>query len=98
MADMKMQVRIDSSEAYNGNYYTEVTRAAADSFSKPSTFRLRSAQPLGQQGQMIEVICNVSGYVRHYNYTDKNTGQPLKGSEPNVYFDVEAAQPMKAAS
>jgi hypothetical protein len=80
--------RIDSSEFYNGNHYISLSTPAEDAYSKPSTFKIQSEKALGGIGEEIQVEIKISGYVKEKTYTDKNTGEIKKFSEPHVFFTV----------
>lgn len=83
-----IQGRIDSSRQHNGKYYTQITAPAADAYSQPSRFELRSSSPIGSAGTTIEVAVVMTGFIRHFKFTDKATGQIRDGSEVNVFLDV----------
>jgi hypothetical protein len=68
--------------------YSLIMTPAKDEYSKPSQFKLRSNQPLGAVGDEIKVITEVSGFIRFFNYPDKNTGEIKQGDNAEVFFDV----------
>lgn len=70
-----LQGRINGSRVYEGVTYTHVTTPAPDAYSMPSQFEVRSEQRLGDQGQEIQVRCQLSGFTRVRSYVDKNTGE-----------------------
>ncbi len=94
-----MKCRIDETEFYNGKHYTTVQTAAPDLYSKPSSYRLQSQQPLGSAGNEITVDIAISGNVFKRPYVDKSTGQQKQYVESKVYFDAQIAQakPVRAA-
>ena len=60
--------------ANNGKVYSEVTLPAPDSFSSPAQIKIESRQPLGQNGQTIQVLCHFAGFVRTFQTSqDKAT-------------------------
>lgn len=86
-------VRIDSSEFYSGKTYTIVSAPAPDAFSHPSRFKVQSVQPIGGNGQFVDLEIAVSGMVRVKNYQDKNTGQQKTFNESDVFLEVLNAKP-----
>ena len=96
--------RIDKTH-FNTDYqkhYTIVSTPAPDQFSKPSIFRLTSETPLGSVGDTIEADVELSGYVRHEKYRDKNTNEMKVYDKAVTYLNVvkfkKAALPIKQAS
>lgn len=75
----------------NGHHYTVIVVPAADAYSQPTSYKVKSAAPLGQTGQ--EITCNVtmSGFVREKPYKDKDTGQQKIYDEQVVNFEAELA-------
>lgn len=88
-----MIARIDLSEFHNNRYFTVVTTPAPDAFSHPSRFKVQSTQPIGQQGQSVELLLDVGGIVREKNYEDKQTRQRKTFHEADVYLNVISAKP-----
>jgi len=88
-----MIARLEISEFHNNRYYTIVTTPAPDAFSHPSKFKVQSDQPLGQQGQSLELVLSVAGVVREKQYQDKNTRQNKLFYEADVYLNVISAKP-----
>lgn len=87
--------RIEHSEFYNNMHYTVVTMPAPDAFSHPSRFRLQSKQPLGAQGQNVDITVDVGGLVREKQFRDKNTGQIKQFNEGVVFLNVVSCSPAK---
>lgn len=88
-----MIARIDLSEFHNNRYYTVVTTPAPDAFSHPARFKVQSAQPIGQQGQSVELLLDVGGIVREKQYDDKQTRQRKTFYEADVFLNVVSAKP-----
>ncbi len=81
-------VRIEKSEFYQQKQYTVVAVPAPDAFSHPSKFRVSSAQPLGNVGNVINLELSMRGVVRPKTFVDRNTNQQKSFDECDVYFDV----------
>jgi hypothetical protein len=92
--NFQMKGKIGVTEFYNGNHYTVIQTPAPDSYSQPSSFRVRSATPLGANAQEIELDCSISGFVRPKTFTNKS-GQQQTIQEPNVFIDAAIASPSK---
>lgn len=86
----KVQIigRIDESEQYNGLYYTTVTTPAADSYSRPSSYRVRSTSPLGNAGAELIIDCALSGFVQKKNVPNRRTGELMTIHDANIFFEV----------
>ena len=84
---VNLKVRIESMKQTNGNFYTLVTSPAKDDFSKPSQFIIRSTHNFGAIGQVIPITCELSGFVRSYEYTDKQ-GIQQQGMEGKQFLDL----------
>lgn len=83
-----VQGKILSSRRHEAKHYTEVVCAAADLYSHPSKFELRSSQPLGAKDDEFKGMVRISGTVIPRTYTDKKTGEQKKITDKNVYLDV----------
>lgn len=78
--------RFNNSEGF---YYTTVVCPAADPYSLPPIIKIRSKKRLGMANDEIsEVVCRISGYERAFNYTDKQTGQPNKGYNVDMFLEL----------
>ena len=86
--NFKLKGKIDHAEFYNGSHMIYVTTPAADAYSQPNSFKLRSHTELGAVGQEISCTVAISGFIRKKPYQDKNTGQQKIYREDNVFFDV----------
>lgn len=90
---MKFEIlcRIDKSyfSSDSQKYYTIVSTPAPDEFSMPSSFRLTSAQSLGNVGDKINAKIALSGYVRQKKYKDNKTGEMKDFTDCNTYLNVE---------
>lgn len=83
-----VQGKILSSRRHETKHYTEVVCAAADLYSHPSKFELRSNQPLGAKDDEFKGMVRISGSVIPRTYTDKKSGELKKMTDKNVYLDV----------
>lgn len=92
---MKFQLigRIEHFENVSGKFQTVIATPAADAYSKPNSFKLKSDYSLGAVGEEITVDVELSGYVRAKPYKDKNTGYDKIFHEPNVFFQATRTQP-----
>lgn len=92
---MKSQLsgRIEDTQFHNGTYTTILTEAAADAYSQPSSFKLRSDMELGPIGAEISVELEIRGFVRRKPYKDKQTGQPKVFLEDNTILSVTRVVP-----
>ncbi len=84
---MTMTFRVDHSEFYDGKHVIVGTTPAKDEFSRPSSFRLRSDKPFSIN-QTVDVLVEVSGYVRKQPYEDKKTKESKIFYDGVVYWDV----------
>lgn len=60
-------------------FRTLIRTPAADPYSVPGTFEVRSRRRLGAEGQAVEVECDLLGYARSFD--DKASGEPVKTAE-----------------
>jgi hypothetical protein len=77
--------KITGSELYQGKQYTRILTPAKDEFSSPQEFKVCSINPLGEPGSVVEVKCELRGYIREFK---TNTG--TTGTEAKVFLDVVA--------
>lgn len=80
--------KIQHTRRGNGIFYTVVVSPARDEYSHPSRVEIRSRDRLGQNDDVINVICQLSGSVREFNYRDKNTGESMTGFDARHYLEV----------
>lgn len=80
--------RIEDTQFHNHTYTTILTEAAADAYSQPSSFKLRSDMELGAIGSEITAEIEIRGFVRRKPYKDKQTGQPKVFLEDNTILSV----------
>ena len=81
MMNFKIKCRIDRTEFYNNKHIINVSTPAIDTYSKPNAFKIYSSKPLGNAGDEIEPMVELSGFIRQKKYNDKQTGQE------KVYFE-----------
>jgi hypothetical protein len=86
--EVVVEGKIVSQRRHENRQYTVIRCAAADEYSHPSTLEVRSAQRLGDVDEVVKLEVRVSGTLRSFAYTDKNTGESRKGNDGRVYFDV----------
>ena len=76
---VKISGRISNVDAYPKNkprrWTTLVRMPAASEYDTPATVEVVSEASIGAEGQVIEVLCSVSGRYRSYEVTDKGTGE-----------------------
>ena len=87
--------KITKQAFHNGTHTTLLMTPAADAYSQPSTYKLKSDNALGNEGDEVTATCEMRGFVRNKQYRDKNTGQPKEFDEDNVIFSVKAVRPAK---
>lgn len=80
--------KIVSQRRHENKQYTVIRCPAADEYSNPSTVEVRSQARLGDVEQFVELDVRISGTLRSFGYTDKNTGEQRRGSEGKVFLDV----------
>lgn len=52
-----------------------VAMPAPDPYSHPTTVEISSDHRLGQKDEDVKVVCRVTGFLRSYKATDKDTGE-----------------------
>lgn len=82
--------KITRQRRHERKFYTIITAAAADVYSMPAMIEVRSDEQLGQEGDVVKIICRVSGFVRQFDYTERGTGIRKKGDDFVAIFDVIA--------
>ena len=92
----QLQGKIQSFTNHNGNFFTVITTPAPDSYSRPSTFKVRSPHVLAQPNTEVFLDCEISGYVKTKNYI--KDGQQKHFDEPVVFIDavIAAATPKQS--
>ena len=72
----------------NGKTYSEVILPAPDAYSKPSTVKVESRQPLGNVGQEVDVICHINSFVSTFSTNqDKANGRGERsGRDTKTWF------------
>lgn len=87
-----MEVRISGkllhSRRANQQYYTQLRTPAPDEWSHPSTVEVRSKDKLGETDDVLNLRCRLSGSVRSFQYTDRDTGERKTGFDSKVFLDV----------
>ncbi|ENU8965148.1 DNA-binding protein G5P [Salmonella enterica] len=72
-----------------GFYYTTVVSPAADAYSYPPVVRIKSKKSLGRIGdEIMDVHCRITGYERSFPYTDKQTGEQIKGYNVDMLLEL----------
>lgn len=84
---MAITGRVDSSRFVDKKYYTILMTPAADQFSRPQQFQVRSDSKLGEVGEIINGTVVASGSVFRKPYTDEKTGESKVFIESKVYLD-----------
>lgn len=87
--------KIISQQFVNNSSYTIVAEAAKDVYSQPSTFKVKSPQPLGADDQEVNLSVSISGYIKRKPYNDKQTGQPKIYEEQIIILDAVPATPQQ---
>ena len=77
----KLKCRIDRTELYNGKHIANVSTPSAYQYSSPNSFKIYSERPLGNVGDEIEPVVQMTGFIRQRKYNDKQTGQE------KIYYD-----------
>lgn len=81
--------RVEDYRAHEGAIFTVVAIPAPDAFSMPGVVEIRSADPLGAVGQMVDVRCKVSGYPgKPFTVVDEKTGRNRSVRRVNVTLEV----------
>lgn len=65
---------------------TTIKTPAPSEFDHPQTVGVRSNGSLGVVGDMVKIRCTVSGRVRPFEYTDKQTGAREKGENYDIFL------------
>jgi hypothetical protein len=86
--NLKMKGRIDYTEFHEGNHYVCVTTPAVDAYSQPNSFKLASVSSLGSVGTEVDVVVELSGYVKKKPYQDKITHENKVFRDGVVYLRV----------
>lgn len=89
--------RIESFANVDGKFHTVITTPAADAYSKPNSFKVKSDYGLGGVGSEVTCDIELTGYVRAKPYEDRQTKQPKTFMEPNVFMQAQLAQPKAQA-
>ncbi|EJA5110867.1 DNA-binding protein G5P [Salmonella enterica] len=72
-----------------GFYYTTVVSPAADAYSYPPVVRIKSKKSLGRIGdEIMDAHCRITGYERSFPYTDKQTGEQIKGYNVDMLLEL----------
>ena len=96
MKDVQLIGKIEESNLFGKTWITLLITPAPDSYSQPSTFKLKSDAALGSPGDEIKATCDISGYIRRRPYKDKDTGQQKTFVEDTVNFSVTKVEPIRA--
>ena len=67
----------------------KVQLPAPDEFTSPSVVEVRGDEKLGERvGDVIRCKAQLGGYGRSFNFTDKETGERLRGEQITMTLDV----------
>lgn len=89
LGEVFIKGRIEAMRRYEGNFYTRLAMPAPDEFSKPQMVQVRGKGKLGQQGEIIQVLCRVGGYMRKpYQVTDDDSGETTTITPVDITLDV----------
>lgn len=80
--------RIEKVRKHNDMVYTQVACPAKDEYSMPNQFELRSRNYIGEQGQNFEVKVSLNGFLKPFNYIDKNTHEQRSGVNASYVLNV----------
>lgn len=67
-------------DLHSGGFVAVITMPAPDPYSHPATVEVMCRSRPGRQGDDVSVIARVGGWLRRFQYTDKQTGQQREGS------------------
>lgn len=80
---------VEATRNRDGFLHTVMT-PAKDEFSQPQSFRIRANTQLGRDGDMIEGLCELTGFVRQFEYPEKINGQTTgvmkQGKEDKLFL------------
>ncbi len=61
---------------HDGTFYSTIISPAADQYSSPMPFEVRSSKPLGSRDQIVSVPCRLGGFFkRQYEVVNQQTGE-----------------------
>lgn len=87
--EVKVSGKLTEVRHHGSTFFSTVLAPAKDAFSQPMPFEVRSARPVGREGEMVEVRCELSGYFgRTYDTTDKHTGEVRRVKPIGLALDV----------
>lgn len=90
--NFKLKCRIDRSEFYNNKHITNVSTPAPDQYSSPNSFKIYSERPLGNVGDEIEPVVQMTGFIRQRKYNDKQTGQEKTYYDDSTFLNFVEPQ------
>ncbi len=73
-----------TSSKYDESFFTDVKLPSDSPYEAPAHVTIRSTKPIGKTGQDFEAVCVLGGYLRTFEYTDKSSGERLKGRTVNM--------------
>jgi hypothetical protein len=88
--EFKISGRIDSVRHVNNTSFLQVTCPSKDSYSSPERFELKTAINIGQQGDNFSCTCRLSGFLKPFQYNDKQTGELKNGVNTKTFIEVIA--------
>lgn len=81
--------RIESVKRKDGVFYHGFLLPAPDEYSRPQFVEVRANRKLGEPGEDVTVPVSVCGFIKSFEYTDRQTGERLKGTDPRAWFQVD---------
>lgn len=67
--------RCEEVNLHKGDYFHKITLPAQDAYSRPAVVEVRATQRLSNAGDEITVKAILGGWIRRYDFTDKQTGE-----------------------
>ena len=68
--------KIQRARRYESHFYTTLVMPSSDPFQRPSVVEVRSSARLGDNEEIVQVRCRVTGYNgKPYRWTDQDTGE-----------------------
>jgi hypothetical protein len=90
--NFKLKCRINRTELYNGKHIANVSTPAPDQYSSPNSFKIYSERPLGNVGDEIEPVVQMTGFIRQRKYIDKATGQEKTYYDDSTFLNFVEPQ------
>ncbi len=77
-----------TSSKYEENFYTDIMLPSNSPYELPGHVTVRSSKPIGKAGDEFEALCQIGGYLKTYEYTDK-TGERVKRRAVNMSLRLD---------